>query len=45
MSNYYGSERGLRQLLSTLERSDPVVRQKLASDDPAVGRLAPLEMG
>jgi hypothetical protein len=45
ISNYYGSQRGLRQLLSDLERSDPVARKKLSSDDPAVGRLSALEIG
>lgn len=44
-SNYYGSERGLRQLLSRLEKSDPVVHAQLLSEDPAVGRLAPLPLG
>jgi hypothetical protein len=44
-SDYYGSLRGLRQLLSALEKSDPVVHAMLGSDDPLVGRLAPLDLG
>lgn len=45
MSNYYGSRRGLGQLLATLERSDPSVFQQLGSEDPRVGRLAEIEVG
>jgi len=41
-SNYYGSERGLRQLLSALEKSDPVIYGRFTGDDPWIGRLAPL---
>jgi len=44
-SSYYGSLRGLRQLLSTMKKSDPVVHAMLGSDDPLVGRLAPLDLG
>lgn len=43
-SIYYGSYRGLEQLLSTLKRSDPGVYEGLASEDPAVGRLRPLPL-
>jgi hypothetical protein len=42
LSNYYGSRRGLRQLLSTLEKSDPVLYGQLGADDPLVGRLVEL---
>ncbi|AUX27917.1 hypothetical protein SOCEGT47_085170 [Sorangium cellulosum] len=45
MSNYYGSRRGLGQLLAWLERSDPSVFQQLGSEDPRVGRLAKIEVG
>jgi hypothetical protein len=44
LSNYYGSRRGLRQLLTTLEKSDPVLYEQLGSDDPRVGRLAELDL-
>ena len=40
--NYYGSRRGIGQLLSTLERSDSLAHAKLVSDDPSVGRAAEL---
>ncbi|TKD09409.1 hypothetical protein [Polyangium fumosum] len=37
-SNYYGSRRGLVQLLEDLGRSDPLAHAVLASEDPKVGR-------
>jgi hypothetical protein len=40
--NYYGSRRGIGQLLSTLEKSDSLAHAKLVSDDPSVGRAAEL---
>jgi hypothetical protein len=43
-SNYYGSRRGLAQLLSTLAKSDPVVFAALSSADPTLGRAAPLAL-
>ncbi len=42
MSNYYGSRRGLKQLLETLEKSDPIAHARLASDDMMVGRASEL---
>ncbi len=42
MSNYYGSIRGLGQLLDSVKRSDPVAWAKLSSADAAVGRAAEL---
>lgn len=48
-SNYYGSIRGLMQLVGQggeggdLKKSDPVAFAKLASDDDAVGRSLPLQ--
>ncbi|AUX49164.1 hypothetical protein SOCE26_107090 [Sorangium cellulosum] len=45
LSNYYGSRRGLNQLLGALEKSDPVTFQQLGSEDPLVGRLAELDLG
>jgi hypothetical protein len=41
-SNYYGSRRGLRQLMGALQNTDPVVYAKMKSDSPEVGRAAPL---
>lgn len=41
-SNYYGSRRGLRQLVDTLQKSDPVVYAALASPDATVGIAAPI---
>jgi hypothetical protein len=41
-SNYYGSRRGLGQLLEALEKSDPVIFAQLASDDPSIGRALEL---
>lgn len=51
-SNYYGSQRGLRQLLGDgtarnpgdLLRADPLAYQKLASPDPLIGRALPLSL-
>jgi hypothetical protein len=49
-SNYYGSVRGLRQLLGDdktegdLKKSDAVAYAKLLSDDPSVGRAAVLKL-
>lgn len=50
LSNYYGSQRGLRQLLGddktegALKKSDPVAFARLASDDPTIGRALPLQL-
>ncbi|WP_437530599.1 hypothetical protein WME79_50050 [Sorangium sp. So ce726] len=44
MSNYYGSRRGLAQLLAALEKSDPSAFQQLGSEDPLVGRLAEIDL-
>ena len=41
-SNYYGSRRGLRQLLGAMQNADPVVYAKMKSDSPEVGRAAPI---
>jgi hypothetical protein len=41
-SNYYGSERGLRQLLAALAASDPVSLERLSSPDPEIGRAGPV---
>ncbi|APR85087.1 Hypothetical protein A7982_10436 [Minicystis rosea] len=43
--NYYGSRRGISQLLETLKKSDSLAYEKLASIDPSVGRAAPLDLG
>jgi hypothetical protein len=43
-SNYYGSRRGLRQLLGALQNADPVVYAKMKSDSPEVGRAAPITL-
>lgn len=37
-SNYYGSRRGIGQLLVDLAKSDPLARERLGSDDPTIGR-------
>ncbi|MBK9264589.1 MAG: hypothetical protein IPM54_32985 [Polyangiaceae bacterium] len=37
-SNYYGSRRGLKQLLDDLKKADPLAREVLDSEDPSVGR-------
>ena len=44
-SNYYGSRRGLRQLLGALQNADPVLYAKMKSDSLEVGRAAPLAFG
>jgi hypothetical protein len=44
-SNYYGSRRGLRQLMGALQNSDPVVYAKMKSDSLEVGRAAPIPFG
>jgi hypothetical protein len=44
-SNYYGSRRGLRQLLAALQNADPVLYEQMKSDDPEIGRAAPLALG
>jgi hypothetical protein len=44
-SNYYGSRRGLRQLLGALQNADPVVYAKMKSDSVEIGRAAPLTFG
>ncbi|MEZ4300791.1 MAG: hypothetical protein R3B70_38000 [Polyangiaceae bacterium] len=47
-SNYYGSRRGVRQLIGTgdetgaLGKADPAAYERLKSADPAVGRALPL---
>lgn len=52
-SNYYGSLRGLAQLVGSgrpdgdggdLKRADPAAYAKLASDDPSIGRALPLKL-
>jgi hypothetical protein len=40
--SYYGSKRGLAQLLATLRRSDPGALAKLTSSDASIGRLKPI---
>ena len=48
LSNYYGSQRGLRQLIGddktagAIKKADPVAYARLASEDPTVGRALPL---
>jgi hypothetical protein len=37
-SNYYGSRRGISQLLDDLAKADPLARERLASDDLTIGR-------
>lgn len=37
-SNYYGSRRGIKQLLDDLNRADPLACERLASDEPTIGR-------
>ena len=44
LSNYYGSRRGLKQLLESLERTDPLAWAKLSSEDPSVGRASELAL-
>ena len=44
-SSYYGSRRGLRQLLGALQNADPVLYATLKSDAPEIGRAAPLTFG
>ena len=44
-SNYYGSRRGVRQLLGALQNADPLLYAKMKSDAPEVGRAAPLTFG
>lgn len=41
-SNYYGSRRGLKQLMDTLEKGDPVLLAHLKGEDVQVGRAAAL---
>ena len=49
-SNYYGSSRGLQQLLGdgktsgALKKADPVAYAKLTSPDPTIGRASPLKL-
>jgi len=43
--NYYGSRRGVGQLLETLKKGDSLIYEKLVADDPSVGRAAPLDLG
>jgi hypothetical protein len=42
--NYYGSRRGIGQLLDTLKRAEPLVYEKLSSKDPSIGRAAELDV-
>ncbi len=47
--NYYGSRRGVRQLLGDaepgeLERGDPLAYERLLSDDPTIGRARLLDL-
>jgi hypothetical protein len=42
--NYYGSRRGLGQLLDTLKKSDSLAYAKLGDADPSVGRAAMLSI-
>jgi hypothetical protein len=44
-SSYYGSRRGLSQLLEALPKADPLAWEILAGSDPHVGRAAELELG
>jgi hypothetical protein len=37
-SNYYGSRRGVGQLLEDLAKADPLAHERLNSDDPTIGR-------
>jgi hypothetical protein len=37
-SNYYGSRRGVGQLLEDLGKADPLARERLRSDDLTIGR-------
>jgi hypothetical protein len=46
-SNYYGSERGLTQLMGDggdLHKADPAAWKKLQSNDPTIGRAAALAL-
>jgi len=43
-SNYYGSRRGLAQLLESLQRGDALVWAKMSGVDPAVGRAAEIRL-
>lgn len=43
-SNYYGSRRGLAQLVAAFAAGDPVIHARLSADDPTVGRAAPLRL-
>lgn len=43
-SNYYGSRRGLGQLMAAVEKSDPVAFEQLGSEDPLVGRLVEIDV-
>jgi len=42
-SNYYGSRRGIGQLLEDLAKADPLARERLSSDDPTIGRAKEIE--
>lgn len=44
MSNYYGSRRGLKQLLDTLQKKEPLAYEKLKTDAPGVGRALEIEV-
>lgn len=43
-SNYYGSRRGIKQLLDDLNRTDPLACERLASDEPTIGRAREIEV-
>ena len=43
-SNYYGSRRGLTQLLDTLKSADAIAWAKLQQSDAAIGRAAELAL-
>ncbi len=43
--NYYGSVRGIGQLLDTLKKSEPLAYEKLSSKDRTIGRAGELSFG
>lgn len=43
-SNYYGSRRGVGQLLDDLAKADPLARERLDSDDPTIGRAKEISL-
>lgn len=44
-SNYYGSRRGLPELLAKIEAADAVAAARLRDPDPRIGRAGPLQGG